>query len=127
MTIQRTDIAEPMQAVRSGTADDGAALYGLKGVTGDELVAQRVVRGLLCEPGDIVHRPDWGAGLQAYANEPPTLSTQQRLLKQASRFLDGLAFVEDYSLTVQKDGDALLLNLAVQVDGEQLDIPQVTI
>jgi len=127
MAIQRTDIAEPVQTVRSGTDDNGTALYDLQAVTGDELVAQRVVRGLLTAPGDIVHRPDWGAGLLAYQNDTPTPGTQQRLLRDASRFLDGLAFVDDYSVTVQRDGDSLLLNLALQVDGEQLEIPQVTI
>jgi len=123
MTIDRTDIHEPLEADR-----ESAGTYDLQAVTGDELVRQRVRRGLLTSPGELVHRPEWGAGLIEYQNETATLSRRQELVQQADRFIKSLAFVDDHQVAVtESDDGAFLIRVTVEVDGRELSLPDITV
>jgi phage baseplate assembly protein W len=129
MTLKRRDVSAPPGERRSGESG-GETLYDLEETTGDELVAQRIVRGFTTAPGDLHHRPEWGAGLQRYSNEPPTLTNQQQLLKDAERFLETLEFVDDYQVIVSEyEGDegTHLVESKVQSRGERLELPEVII
>lgn len=117
----RVDIAEPFEVASTSGGWD------LAEATGNDLVAQRIVRGLLTEPGELVHRPEWGAGLRSYQNEPTTATTRQQLVHDADRFIGGLSFVEDHRVEVSVDGDAFEIDVLARVDGEGLQLPTITI
>lgn len=126
--VDRIDISEPFTVVESGDDSNGNTLYDLEGATGQELVAQRIVRGLLTEPGELVHRPEWGAGLRSYQNEPTTTTRRQQLTHDADRFLGALSFIEDHRVEVSiGDNGAFRLDVTARSDGEKLQIPPITI
>lgn len=53
----------------------------LSTVAGVSNVEAAIIRRILCVPGSLAHRPDYGAGLLSYKNAPLTLPMQQRLAR----------------------------------------------
>ncbi|MFB6373325.1 MAG: hypothetical protein ABEN55_09475 [Bradymonadaceae bacterium] len=120
-TTQRRDVSAPPESNEAGDLEEAI---------GQELVGQRIVRGFTTPPGDLHHRPDWGAGLQRYSNEPPTLTNQQQLLKDAERFLENCRYVDDYQVYVSEHEGSEgthLVEVTVDSNGEQLELPEVII
>jgi hypothetical protein len=99
----------------------------LETVQGDELASQRILFGYSITPGDIVHRPEWGAELEEYANAKPTPDNLQRLENQAGRFLDSLPFLEGYSLDVSADGESAVIQTTARTEEGELLLPEVVI
>lgn len=126
-TIQRRDVGMPMEATRSGEDSQGNALYDLEEITGNELARQRVNRMLITRPGDIVHRPEWGGGLLEFQNEPPTPTVRQTILNRANRNLKTMELVDDHEVTVSQDADSIRVTVCVDVDGAELEIPELVL
>lgn len=99
----------------------------LKPVSGVALARQRILRLLFTEPGDIVHRPDLGGGLQSFRNKPPTPANTRRLRNQATRLLDALEFVESHEVDVVGSGGTFQLSIRALIDGDELLIPEVVV
>ena len=99
----------------------------LSTVTGNQLASQRIMIGYSTTPGDIVHRPDWGANLEDYANSKPTPVVIQRLKNQARRFLATLPFLEEYEVAVTPSPDGATIETKARTDEGELLIPEVTI
>lgn len=99
----------------------------LKPVSGEELARQRILRLLFTEPGDIVHRPDLGGGLQSFRNKPPTPTNTRRIRNQAARLLDSLDFVESHEVEVVGSGSAYTLTIRAVIDGAELMIEEVAV
>lgn len=120
--VQILDDADPWE-----TTDSGDILA----VSGEKLAQERIHRLLLTEPGDVVHRPDLGAGLQSYRAKPPTPYYLRRLRNDTERLLDALDFVEDYDVVIRTtnlDGGTFFqVFVRAVVDGVELTIPEVTL
>lgn len=128
MTTDRVDAFEPLEETSGGD---------LRAVTGLELVSQRILRGLFTqrqrqdvaddETAEILHRPNWGAGLKRYQNEPPVPANLQAVAADVTNFLDSLPFVDDHSVNVSRNrASEYLVKIKVDVDGRELTLPEVT-
>lgn len=120
MVILRRDASSP---VSSRETEGG--LFDLAFVEREELTGQLIRRGLTTSAGSVLHRPEDGAGIGDHQNEPPTTSAKQRLINQASRYLDSLSFVEEYRVTIANSAGVFILSAAVFVDGNELEIPEI--
>jgi len=123
MTILRADIFEPLEEVETSTGH-----FDFKAATGNELAAQRILRGYFTVPGTLHHRPGWGGGLQRYQGEPATVANRQQIVNRAQRFLGSLPFVEEASVSVSAGpmGEFQLFT-RVRINGAELVLPEVTI
>lgn len=117
--VPRIDVLLPF-------TEDGSG--GLQTVTGNELASQRIVYGYTISPGDIIHRPDWGAGLEDFSNRKPTDDNLNRLKNQADRFLTTLPFLEAHAVNVVAvDGDSATIETEARTDEGELLVPDVTV
>jgi hypothetical protein len=100
---------------------------GLALVEGNALASQRIVFGYGITPGDIVHRPEWGANLEDFANAKATDDNLTRLGNQARRFLGTLPFLEEFAVEIEPVGNsAEIQTKARTIDGDLL-VPDVVI
>jgi hypothetical protein len=99
----------------------------LETVEGSALASQRIVYGYTISSGDIVHRPEWGASLEDFANAKPTPTNVVRLENQARRFLNTLHFLEAYTVEVEADGDSAVIMTEARTDEGELLLPEVVI
>ncbi len=103
-------------------------LNDLKSVTGDRLLGQRILRLAFTLPGDIVHRPELGAGLQEFQGKPPTAEILRRLRFRFETLLDSLEYVLGYSFAVEASpvtNNARIIDIRVQTDNGELVIEEV--
>jgi len=124
------DVSTDLEAVESGTDDQGDPVYDLAPVEGEELVSQRLERVYFLAPGGIPHRPELGADLEAQQSEPPTPTRQQRILNRIDRALATFPLVEDHRVLVEPvDGkpSATKITTEAKVDGTQTKVSEVTI
>lgn len=119
---QIVDDADPFETTASGD---------LLTVSSEELARERILRLLFTAPGEIIHRPQLGGGLQRYRAKAPTPHNLRRLRNDTERMLDALNFVEDYEVVVQTttSGGATCFSLKIRavVDGVELTLPEVTV
>lgn len=99
----------------------------LQTVEGNSLASQRILVGYGTTPGDIVHRPTWGANLENYLNSKATPDAISRLENQAVRFLRSLPFLEEYSVEVEANGNSLELHTKARTEEGDLLLPSVVI
>lgn len=124
MTILRRDISTPLEERRTGTDEDGDPLYDLETTTEGDLVGDRVMRLYWTRAGELTHRPDWGADLQALQSENADDLTVQRLSNRIDRALGGLSLIDDYRATVKRDPTAALrIETIVDYAGDEVEIP----
>lgn len=96
-------------------------------VTGLDLMRQRILRGLWTSPGELVLDEEWGAGLDACQGLPPDPIVLLEIQSRIERFLDTLAFVLGYKVTVMagaRDG-ATLITLAIKTTDGDLSVPDL--
>lgn len=105
--------------------NDGSG--GLVTVEGNELVSQRILYGYGTAPGDIVHRPGWGADLESYSNATPTEDTMNRIRNQAGRFLTTIVFLEGFELEVVAEGESSVIQTRARTDEGEFEIPEVSL
>lgn len=95
--------------------------------TGLDLMRQRILRGLWTSPGDLVLDEGWGAGLDAYQGLPADPILLLEVQSRIERFLDTLAFVLAYKVTVTagaREG-ATSISLAIKTTGGDLSVPDL--
>lgn len=68
------DIAHPCERTASGDIATMAGVLNLRRAIGRRLMAM---------PGSVVHRPEYGAGLPEFLNQPGTPAKQQQLVNRA--------------------------------------------
>lgn len=116
------DISSPATVALNG------ALRGLKSATGVELISQRILRLLFLRPGELLHRPKLGAGLEDYQGKPPIPETIRQINLRVRELLDSLPEVQGYKLDVTRaDGAQILIDITVKVDGSNVVVPTVTL
>lgn len=116
------DIYSPAQVALNG------ALRGLRSATGVELISQRILRLLFLRPGELLHRPTLGAGIEDFQGKPPVPETIRQINLRVRALLDSLPEVQGYNLTVTRaDGAQILINISVKVDGANVTVPTVTL
>jgi len=99
----------------------------LEAVEGNPLASQRILVGYSTTPGDIVHRPNWGADLENYLGTKATNDAISRLKNQAGRFLGSLPFLEDFSVEVEANGNSLEIQTKARTEEGELLLPSVVI
>ena len=115
----RVETAKPF-----GETDAG----DLEPATGAERLRQRILRGLFTEPGELKHRPGWGAGLKSYQNKPSTRSNLQAVANDIARFLKPLEAVEAFRVEVDDDGDgSIAFSVAVEHDSGTFEVGEVSL
>lgn len=126
--VDRSDVSEPYAEVKTGVDSQGSDLWDLEDVTGDDLVGQRVHRVAFTNPGELRHRPEFGAGLKSHQSEPQTPSREQAILRDFDRSLATLPFVDDWSVTIRRDASGVShIEPSVRSDGRDLQVPEVTL
>lgn len=109
--INLRDINEPARA-------EGGDLVSASGA---DLAMQQVIRLLFMRPGELLHRPDLGAGLSEYQNRPMLPQDEQEMANAIRRLMDGLQNIAEYSFeisSVQGKPNASMLNMQIRtVDG----------
>lgn len=121
---QTREVFEP---AGTETGDDGT---DLKSITGDRLLGQRILRLAFLSPGDLVHRPELGAGLQDFRGKPPTDELLRRLRFRFDVLLDSLDEVESYSFRVAADpatNAARIIDVRVRTDNTSLAIEEISL
>lgn len=105
-----------------------ASARGLKSATGVELISQRILRLLFLRPGELLHRPQLGAGLEDFQNKPPNGELLRQLNLRVRALLDSLPEVEGYNLDVTRGAGAqIFIDITVKVDGASVTVPTVTL
>lgn len=112
--------SEPMHTIPT------AGGYDLARVEGVELIGQRILRFLMTVPGELLHRPTWGVGLQKYANKPPTPEILNRMRNDVRGGLRALPFIDGFEFGITHKNARFTLNLRVKIDGAIYVIPEVT-
>jgi len=108
---------------------DGSPENDLAPTSGVDLVIQKIIRGLLTRPGEIHHRPRWGAGLRDYQNKPPTDDILQEIANRVAGFLDTMEAVDEYKASVDHDADAdeTTITIRGKVRGSNFEIAGLTL
>lgn len=118
------DIKSPPERIAGATP----GTFDLADDTGLELVVARILRLLWLTPGELLHRPTLGGGLETYRGKTPTAETLRRLNLSIRALLDALPYVESYSVNVERlDGSTSQIDIVVNVDGAALRIPTITL
>lgn len=115
---QRQDVYTPMEATDGGD---------LRAASGAEKVRQRVLRGLFTSPGELKHRPGWGAGLREYQNAVATPQNIQEVANRITAFLDPLEAVVDYDVAVTADDGEIVYTIAAETRDGEFEIPEATL
>lgn len=124
MSGQIRDIKDP-PAVVAGAA---SGTLTLDSATGLDLVAVRIIRLLFLMPGELLHRPLLGGGLEAYRGKVPTPETLRRLNLSIRALLDTLPYIQRYEVKLARvDGSQTSIDITADVDGQRLTIPTITI
>ena len=121
MSITLREPDEPLMLTQTPGGHD------LASVEGTPLLAQRVLRFLFTTPGEILHRPGWGAGLQKYANKPPLPSVMARMRNDFRTALGQLPYVEGYAFDIAHTGALYVINIRVRINGEIYKLPEVNL
>lgn len=101
-TIQESlgcDIKHQKDFVKTATGGD------LQTITGLDNVREAVLRRLITTPGSVVHRPQYGAGLQEFLNAPATIATKRAIAARIDDQLTRDPRIEEV-LSVGIEGDS---------------------
>lgn len=93
---------------------DGGALVARSGLV---RVMDRALRLLFMRPGELLHRPSYGADLRSYRNKPSTPQVLQNLNNSIERGLSLIPEIEKWSVEIET-GETLTLSLTLTVSGE---------
>ena len=103
----------------------------LVSVSGDDLVMQRIIRLLFMRPGELLHRPDLGAGLREYQGRPVLPQDEREMAGRVRALLDSLEYVEAFSFQIGRPPDrranATLLTIKVRTTSGTESVRQITI
>lgn len=124
MTTTPADIRDTAWPLETVTTADGV---NLKQAVGLEMYSQRILRLLMTNPGELLHRPDWGVGLRRYAHKPPIPQFLQEVANAARVGLEAVSWVESVTVRTYKGPESgrITLDLVVIVHGRELKIEGV--
>ena len=103
------DLREPLELAGGDLAPEG----------GIARVMARALRLLFMRPGELLHRPDYGADLGRYANKPATPGAIQEIENAIARGLALMPEIKEWSAEI-KSGQWLELSLSITVNGASL-------
>lgn len=109
MSTKLRDMGANLDVENSGEDSNGDPLYDLGEVHEEQLLRERIQRGLTTNRGELFWAPEWGADLRASQNEPFTAARQSRILNGTSRFLSTLPMVVDFDISVEAEDGAHFL------------------
>lgn len=89
-------------------------------------VLARALRLLFLRPGELLHRPDYGADLGSYRNRPATPAAIQEIENAITRGLALMQEIESWEVEIRRE-EYLLMTLTIQVSGERLTVRDVRI
>jgi phage baseplate assembly protein W len=87
-------------------------------VGGRENLHAAVRRRMLTTPGQLVHRPEYGAGLETYVGRRTTSAELARLAAQGRQNLLRDPRIEESRVGVQADGSRVQVEVAIKPTGE---------
>lgn len=89
-------------------------------------IMARALRLLFMRPGDLLHRPDYGADLGAYRNKPATPGVIEELRNAIARGLALMPEIEEWEAEIQT-GEYFALTLSIIANGERFTVRDVRI
>lgn len=97
----------------------------LRSIEGRDNLHRAVRTRLLTSPGELVHRPTYGAGLELYVEQPSTPATRAEIHTRSRRSLLEDPRIEDAKVNVitgspasASDDDAVTVSVAVRPRGD---------
>lgn len=89
----------------------------LQTISGLDNMKAAILRRIMTLPGEVIHRPEYGAGLPIYRNAPNTPDTRRQVAAAIEEQLRRDSRIEDVSAVSfsNTDTDPELVTLAVQV------------
>lgn len=86
--------------------------------TGEDELRQRVLHGLLTNPGEIPHRPDWGVGLTMLQNSSVDSADLSKLSADIRTFLGNSQYYPEIvavdSITYKRENQQVSINVTVK-------------
>lgn len=87
-------------------------------ISGIDNVKQRLQHRLITEKGEIVHRPDFGVGINKYKNSVPTISTQRSIaLDIKKQFGEDKDVEELEKVSVRFENNIFYIGIKVLIKG----------
>lgn len=129
------DSCDPRQVLRDFFGQD--LLYNRSGhlevgskadlllCSGAECVKANIARALVTVPGDLVHRPDYGVGIQDFVNLPATPANFEELKARIRASLESNQDVETIEKLEVKRGvdvSVIEIELVVRVSGQPVQL-----
>lgn len=87
---------------------------------GLDRIMAKAIRILLQDQGELIHRPDLGAGLRNLANKPPSRFELDRAYNAAARTLGAMEEIQAHEISLTLSGSTLTFDLSIEVNGATL-------
>ena len=118
--MARVPLREPQ--VPMAEEDTGDGTYDLTVVTGNDRLMLLILRGLFTQPGELRHRPDYGAGLQDFVGRPLTPSNRDKITNRTRLFLGQIEEVSAHVMKLYRDSSTgvTLFDLTVRTRDDRV-------
>lgn len=110
------DLREPLEL----------AAGDLVGAGGLDRVMARALRLLFMRPGELLHRPDYGADLSSFRGKPATPGVIDQIRNAIARGLALLPEIESWEAEINA-GETLMFTLSILANGERFTVRDVRI
>lgn len=128
MATARVELREP--SIPMDEYDVGDGTFDVSTVTGDERLMLLILRGMFTRPGDVQHRPEYGAALQDFRSRPYTQHNVLLIRNRVRQFMASLPDVADHAINPRASGTTggWVFDLRVRtVDGRIAEAHDVSI